>query len=778
MGRADHIAVELLSALADGELDLSVARNAQQHLAACEACATQLAGFGRLDRALAAPAPISCASALDLRSALLDRELSAGEAAVAQAHLASCEPCRAEHAAWTSAETAIRIMPIAFPSEAVDARIARLTAPAPRPRFPLTPSGVSAAAMRAGFAAALVLAIVIGLQPAAPGAPEVAVPAPAPEVAIVASVQQMVLYPRTNTLYVLQTADAAVDAVDAATFALRTRIAVGGRPTALALNLAESQVLVLDAASKSLITIDAERNSVVTTTTVPISGTPTSMQVDATNGKIVVTSAIVAPEGGGGAPSPTPVSSGQVAVIDATTKKLDVVRSVAVAPRLVVSDPSGKGTLFVSTKETTLVDKTYQPLRTLPGGIGAAFGIGGRIAVLGASGGEAILHLIGDGAPAPLRLAGTPQAVTPMPGGGFAVLLGSGSGNGRIVVVDESGRSVASTDVDIVARDFAYDEAAGKFTVVRDGQVSSVAAPLALRPSTAPERSPDLSRAPLVSVAPSASASPSASPSPSGSASPVPSASPSTSPVVALPAPSASPSPSLPAGVPKGATEVARDLYHVALMGGHMPLLWGSGATSVWILDDHSVLTRYDTSTADITQRVQLPLDARVSQLAVGRSSVYALDTASGRLLTVRIADGKITSRSLPLLQLIVAIVPGRDDVLWMALANSSQLLSLDTRTGRVEIADLGMFGVTQLAVDGTGAVWASDADHGLGRYDPATGKFTQVGVPSAGRVSVLLTDPFGSLWVGTTAGEVFKLTGGVSRRMQVIQRPIASLAM
>ena len=148
-----HLEVEVLSALADGELDLSAARNAQQHLSSCQSCATALAAFGRLDRALATPAPISCASAVDLRSALLDRELSAGEAAVAQAHLASCEPCRAEHAAWASAETAIRIMPIAFPSETVDARIARLTAPAGRSRFPLTPRLVGGAGLRAGLAA-------------------------------------------------------------------------------------------------------------------------------------------------------------------------------------------------------------------------------------------------------------------------------------------------------------------------------------------------------------------------------------------------------------------------------------------------------------------------------------------------------------------------------------------------------------------------------------------------------------------------------------------------
>lgn len=86
---------------------------------------------------------------------------------------------------------------------------------------------------------------------------------------------------------------------------------------------------------------------------------------------------------------------------------------------------------------------------------------------------------------------------------------------------------------------------------------------------------------------------------------------------------------------------------------------------------------------------------------------------------------------------------------------------------------------MSQLAVDGTGAVWATDADHALGRYDPAYGTFAQVGpLGSKGRISSLLADPFGSIWVGTSAGEVFKLTGGTSRRVQVVGRPIGSMAI
>ncbi|MBM4434420.1 MAG: hypothetical protein FJ028_04820, partial [Chloroflexi bacterium] len=482
MGQVDHLEVEVLSALADGELDLSAARKAQQHLDGCGACSARLAAFGRLDRALSTPAPVTCAAAVELRSAFLDRELSPGEEAVVHAHLAGCHGCRSEQSAWLAAEGAIRALPAARPSAALNERIERLTAP-PARRSPPALTGIGGVAARGAAAAAVVLAILVGLLPA--GAPDQAI-VPTGDEALVAAVQQTVLYSPTNTLYVLNQPAAAVDARDATTSALVARIAVGGRPTALALNEAASLVLVLDAQQRSLVEIDAQRNAVVATTAIEgLGGTPTSVQVEPHTGRVIVAAIPDPPALGGPAPTPTLDTAqrapGIVAVLDPATKKLEMVTSVDVAPRVVVPDPNGKQTLLVSSGGTTVVDARYKTLRTLPGGIAAAFGARGVIAVLAADGpGAAVVYFSGDGAPGPLRLPGAPRAVASVPDVGFAVLLGSGGGNGRIVVVDETGRTVATLPASASARDIAFDPVARRFIVAGGGEVASAELPAAV----------------------------------------------------------------------------------------------------------------------------------------------------------------------------------------------------------------------------------------------------------------------------------------------------------
>lgn len=787
MGKVDHhLELELLSAMADGELDLSAARNAQEHLSGCEACATQLAAFGRLDQALASPAPISCASALELRSALLDSELSAGEAAVAQAHVASCETCRSEQALWTSAEASIRRMPIAFPSEAVDARIARLTAPAPRSRFPLTPRGVSALAMRGAVAAAVVLAILIGLLPT--GAPE-QTNAPSPDEVLVAAVQQTVLYTPTNTLYVVQTAAAAVDAMDASTYALRTRITVGGRPTALALDEAASLVFVLDPSQRALVQIDAQKNTVVSTTPIDGIGTPTSVHVDPSSGKVIV-AAIPDPPIGGPAPTPTigaaKPAAGVVAVVDTVTKTLETIKTVDVAPRVVVADPTGKQTLLVSTRATTVVDPSYKTVRTLPGGVAAAFGARGVIAVLAADGpGSAVVYFSGDGAPGPLRLPGVPLAVTSVPEVGFAVLLGSGSGNGRIVVVDEAGRGVGTLPVAASARDLAFDAVAKKFVVVGGGDVASAELPggVIAAASPSPRTSVPASPQPSASAAPSPSvdpfASPSASPSvvpsalPSASASPGPSASPEPSAVVALP----SLAPSAPAGVPVAATMVRPDLYRLDL-NGRIPVLTAATLKRVWFLDSTNGLNSIDVETGSVYTLTQLPRDAEISALAIGATRVYAADGKNARLHTFDLPTERYSSRRMPFFSGNVVMTVAPDGRLWVAMDNSTQILAIDPVTGRTEAIETGMIGIVTIAIDNFARVWFSDGGRSLGSYDLRTARVAQFPVPGKGAARALLPDPSGSIWVGTTEGEIVLVRDGAASLVAMTGRPISRLAL
>jgi DNA-binding beta-propeller fold protein YncE/streptogramin lyase len=772
MGKVDHhLEVEILSALADGELDLFAARNAQTHLSACAECSARLASFSRLDQVLSAPAPMACASVLELRSALLDRELAGGEAAVAAAHLVSCETCRTEQAAWAIAETTLRQMPAALPSAAADARVARLTAPAAPPRLPLSSGGVSALALRGTVAATVVIAILIGLLPSSPGDERAEVPAE-PQ-AIVAGVQQAVLYAATNTLYVLQPAEAAVDAMDASSYVLRARIAVGGRPTALALNEAASLVLVLDASQRSLVEIDAQRNEVVGTTQIPVSGTPTSVQVEAGSGRIVV-SAIPDEPTGGAAPTPTVgarPAGGVVAVLDGATKKLQQTVPVEVAPRLVVSDPSGKQALLVSAGSTTLIDSSYRTVRTLPGGIAAAFGPGGKvIAVLADDAAGAALHLNGDGAPGPVRLQGAALAVASVPEVGFAVLLGSGSGNGRIVVVDEAGRVVGITEVSHVGRDLAYDQYAKRFTIIGAAKPVSAALPpgaLALVGATDVER-----RTPAPSSAPDA---PAASARPSTSASPSPLASPqqSASPVLAI-APASSP---FVAAVPPTARRLSDSLYRVDLRGIR-PMSVTSTLGRIWFVDQRGTLGSLDTRTGDVLTFDTFPETADIAAFTAGPRSVHAIDRFASRLYTFAFDGERLTSRHVPLLSSAAAMTQGLDGRLWIGLAGSGQILVHEPLLGRTETISTGLTAVRSIAFDDRGSLWFSDGLRMVGTYDPVTRLQTLFAVPGSGSAQHLLPDGSGRVWIGSSTGEISVIESGTVRLALNVRRPITSLAL
>ena len=118
---------------------------------------------------------------------------------------------------------------------------------------------------------------------------------PTGERAIAASIQQIVFNSRNNTLYVLDMPSAAVDAREPGTNDLKTRIQVGGEPTALALNAVANRVLVLDASQKRVTEIDAASNTVIGATTVALTGTPTSISVDPATNNILVTTTSKSP---------------------------------------------------------------------------------------------------------------------------------------------------------------------------------------------------------------------------------------------------------------------------------------------------------------------------------------------------------------------------------------------------------------------------------------------------------------------------------------------------
>lgn len=754
-----HLSDETLSAFLDSELPPGDERAARAHLAECAACSSALALYSRLEGSLAAVPALGCASVQALLSADLDGELSRAEREPLAAHLA-CRSCEEARAAWSGVDAIIAALPLERPSAGVDARIAGLTRPAgPTVRRPApTPLGWG---LRGALGSLLIVAV-LALSFLAPRAdqPQTA-RAPVAPVALVASVQQSVLNPRTGTLYVLQPELGVVVALDAATHVSRATIAVGGRPTALALNEATNTILVLDAGAKTVTEIDGARNAVVAATPFAVSGTPTSIQVDA-RGRIVVT-AVASP------PARAPLATGpaasppswQIVVLDGVTKKLETVRELEVAPSQVVMDPSGSRALLVSRGLTTLVDAaTYRPLERLPGGVAASFAATGNTIGVLSSGpdGGALLRYFGPGSVDPLALAGAPVALAPLPDGSFAVLLEQG-GRGRIVVVSPSWIAGSPIDVVLIGSDLSYDVAAQRFSVSGPRGVATAAQPVATRPSPAPAPSaPEIAASP----APQASAPASAPPASPPPASPPP---PSLKPPFNPPPPLA------------GSRPAWTGTQRLDLAGGKRPVVVGGGGDRVWFLDQANQLHGVDTGSGQVFSFLALPAEARVHSIVASPNFVYLIDREAGRLHIFARATERLSSIPIAPLRDTLVAVASREDRLWVALAGSGDFISFDPRGNRLSRFSVGAYGIGALATDAGGRLWYADQRSTVvGVYDPLAGRLTEIGLPRRGSATAIAVDGTGTVWVGTDAGELLAVRDRQQVLTGLLGRPVTAL--
>src|SRR2546428_9605236 len=265
-----HLSDELLSSYLDGELSPAQAHRASEHLRDCSACAQALGTFAALDQELAALPALSCAQAAPFLSAKLDAELGTEEAEIATAHLATCAGCRADLARWAAAEAALKVRPAARPSAGVDAFVAALGRQ-PERRVAATGLGRVWPVPALAVATAISLVMVLSLPQA--GAPVTTQTEPP----LVATAQDSVFNPNTNTLYYIKTDSGEVIAIDPQTGAQKGVIKVGGKPTALAVNLATNTVAVLDASHKTVHEIDGALTTAQSSTAVDVAGTPTTL---------------------------------------------------------------------------------------------------------------------------------------------------------------------------------------------------------------------------------------------------------------------------------------------------------------------------------------------------------------------------------------------------------------------------------------------------------------------------------------------------------------------
>jgi anti-sigma factor RsiW/sugar lactone lactonase YvrE len=730
-----HCSPETLSALFDGELSLAEHAAARAHISRCSSCTAELAAFGKIEAELQDTSSVACSAVLTSLSALVDGEVSSLERAIAETHLIACAGCRSLSAGLKRADALIAALPKARPSASVDAAIAALGGRARDRGSRRLPPIV---AWRAVAAIALIVAITLGSTFLPANAPLPQQAGIAPSGALVAG-QHVVFDERTNTLYLLNTQRADVTAVDPTTQTERTRIDIGGTPSALALSSFTNRVLVLDATTKRLTEIDTASNSVIGVSTLDVSGTLTSMQVDAT-GRIIVASVVAQAVAAPTSTAAIGAATGHVTVLDAVTKQVETVTAVDVAPQLVILDAKGSQALLLSTDATTLVDAaTYKSIVRLPAGVAAAFDATGRaIAVLSADGDASKVSFRGEGLPASLSLPGRPLSLIAMPNGGFAALVDRGA-SGEVAVIDATGRLVSSSPVTASGHNLTYNAGTARFAVGGDSTGAltfTTAAVAAASPSSAPTSTSVATKEP--------SATPTPSPSPSALAGDAVNAAPI--------------GPLLPPGQLASA-----DTFRVALSDSRRPMVVAGAGRTLWFIDQSQRLASIDTVTAVVTDLAQLTPDATHTRLLVGSRYLYAVDQAHGRVEMYSLRTGQLETVGFPFAASAGAFSVGLDDRLWIA-GDSPNVLSLDPNTKGVTAVDFRVASIGALFADTAGRVWYADGAGGIGYYDQSNRALVAVPTPNRGPVTALNMDSDGSLWIGTRSGELLSVRFGVVR--------------
>lgn len=748
-----HLSFEELSALFDGELPAQAETSARQHLRDCPQCSAEYSLSVRLERDLRQPPVLSCDTVLEILSAGFDRQAGQADRAAGERHLAACVPCRAQVKAWASIGDALRTLPAGLPSARVDQAIARLANPPRRTGVPTFP-GLAARVVIAG--AATVAVILSGLPLAQTFAPTTAFQSDANDRVVSA---QIVYNPRNNTLYVLDTATAAVNAREPGSNDVIARIVVGGEPIRLTLNETANTILVLDAAQKRVTEIDAASNTVISATTVEVSGTLTGINID-TTGKILVTSVST--------PAASAAPVGSISVLDSTTKQLETVREVDVAPRMVVVDPLSSQAVLVSSASTKLVDSSYKVIATLPGGVAAAFSRrGDGVAVLSPTGPDTTINFAGALAPAALKLQGAPRAITALKEGGYLVLL-QVDGQGRVVKISPEGRAEGSISVAVAGGDLLYDETTSFFTVANGGTVATAQVPA--EPVSAASAAPAASATPVATTLSSPAASTAPSTTTPATASPQPTKSPNVSPVVAA---------SAAADVLEGAKAIASGLYSKVLPSSVRPQLVAARGSRIWFVDQTSRVGSFDMNTGEVRMIAKLRADANVGFWVAGRSFVFGVDPESGQVHVVNTVTESVDSYPTNVLSRVSAVAVGIDDRLWIALRDASYLLAWDPRSRGIDAYDLGEARVSALAADSVGrVVYADDLHANVGTLDPNTRRLRVDALTRRGSTTALIVDGSGTMWLGTSTGDLYSVKDGSARQVSNVRMAVSSLAL
>ena len=184
-------------------------------------------------------------------------------------------------------------------------------------------------------------------------------------------------------------------------------------------------------------------------------------------------------------------------------------------------------------------------------------------------------------------------------------------------------------------------------------------------------------------------------------------------------------------------------------------------------------------NTGETKMIAKLRADARVGYWVAGHSFVFGVDPTSGQVHVVNTVTESVDSFATNVLSPVSAVAVGPDDRLWLALRDASYLLAWDPNTRGMDSFDLGDARVSALAVDRAGRVVYADDVHGrVGSLDLTTMRLTEVPFSRRGSTTALVVDGAGTLWIGSSTGDVYFVTSDRRGLASNVRMPVTSLAL
>jgi streptogramin lyase len=204
-----------------------------------------------------------------------------------------------------------------------------------------------------------------------------------------------------------------------------------------------------------------------------------------------------------------------------------------------------------------------------------------------------------------------------------------------------------------------------------------------------------------------------------------------------------------------------------------------ASGSRVWFIDQASRIGVFDMTTGETKTIAKLRADAQVGYWVAGRAYVFGVDPANGQVHVVNTVTNSVDSYATSVLSPVSAVAVGLDDRLWLALRDVSYLLVFDPKTRGMDSFDLGGAHVSALTIDTVGRVVYADDEHGrVGIFDPAKSRLTEVPLTRHGTTTALVVDRAGTLWLGTSTGDVYWVRGATAKLAMNVRAPVSSLSL